>query len=108
MIERKYWAEGHHVEHSAQKKCAECSTSFRIRFRCIRGLPLARAFGFLFLPDSINDINRVAAKGELFGGSFKMLGADIFLPLCIGPLQRRRDQLHQMVHEHTPTFLWIE
>src|SRR5712692_1489639 len=28
MIERKCWAEGHRVEHSAQKICAECSTQF--------------------------------------------------------------------------------
>src|SRR5713226_2673990 len=106
MIERKYWAEGHRVEHSAQKICAECSTSFRVWFLCIRGFPLALAFVFLFLSNSINDVNHITAKGEVFGGGFKMLGTHIFFPLCIGPLQRRCDQLHQMVHDHTPTFLW--
>src|SRR5437588_5604176 len=28
MIERKYWAEGYCVEHSAQMFCGECSTPF--------------------------------------------------------------------------------
>ena len=49
----------------------------------------------------------VTAKGELFGSSFEMLGADIDLGLLIRPLERRRDQLHQVIHEHgvAPTIL---
>ena len=57
---------------------------------------------------SINDPNHVTVKRERLGGSFEMLGTDIVLALRIGPLQRRGDQLHQMVHEHTTAFLWIE
>src|SRR6266702_4861951 len=103
MIERKYWAEGHCVEHSAQKNWVETSNSFRIWFR---RRPLIPILVFLFLPAGINDVNQVAAKRELFGASFQMLGVDIFLPLCIRPLQRHGDQRHQMVHDHPPTFLW--
>jgi len=33
MIERKSWAEGHSVEHSAKIFLAECSTAFRIGHR---------------------------------------------------------------------------
>src|SRR5260370_16312284 len=105
MIQRKYWAEGHCVENSAQKDWGETSNSFRMWFR---GWLLMVIFGFFVPFDGINEMNHVTAKRELFGGSLKVLGADIFLLLCIGPLQRCGDELHQMVHDHPPTFLRIE
>jgi hypothetical protein len=63
---------------------------------------------FLFLAWCINHTNRVTAKGQVLCCGFEMFGTDIFLPLCIGPLQGRRDELHQVVHEHAATLLWIE
>ncbi len=53
-------------------------------------------------------MDRVLAKRECFGGSFQILGGDIPLARKIRPLQRCRRQLHEVVHDHAPTFLWIE
>ena len=53
-------------------------------------------------------MDRVAAKRERFGGSFEMRGVDVPLSPKIRPLQRRRHQLHKVVHDHAPTFLWIK
>src|SRR5437764_1000727 len=131
MFERKCRAEGHRFEHSAQKNWGETSNSFRIEiFRFLWGalFPASLFFfftlwlwllwffwGFLFLflvcfleVLRINYMYFVTTKRELFGGSFKMLGADIDLGLGIRPLQRCGDQLHQMIHDHPSTFLWIE
>jgi len=63
-------------------------------------------FVFLMSFDGIHKIHHITAKRELFGGRFQVPGADVFPRLGIRPLQRRGDQLHQMVHEHSPTFLW--
>jgi len=93
-----------HVEHSAKNFLAECSTSFRIGFRRWPFLPIIG----LLVPACINEMERVAAKCECFGGSFQMLRVDIPLSPKIRPLQRRRHQLHEVVHDHAPTFLWIE
>jgi hypothetical protein len=56
----------------------------------------------------INEMDRVAAKRERFGGSCEMRGVDVPLSPQIRPLQRRRHQLHEVVHDHAPTFVWIE
>src|SRR6266700_1714343 len=105
MIERKYWAEGHRVEHSAKKILAECSTSFRIGLRRWPFLPI---IGLLVPAACINEMDRVAAKCECFSGSFQMLRVDIPLSAKRRPLQRRRHQLHQVVHDHAPTFVGIK
>lgn len=42
---------------------------------------LIPTFVFLIPFDGIDEIHYVTAKCELFGGSLKMLGAAIFLPL---------------------------
>ena len=105
MIERKCWAESQRVEHSAQKIWGETSNSFRRGD--LRRL-LMPSFVLLISFKGINKIQHVTAKCELFGGSFQVLGADVFLRFGLRPLQCRRDQLHQMVHEHAPTILWIE
>jgi len=56
----------------------------------------------------INHIDFVTAMGKLFSSIFEMFGAHVALSFGIRPLKRHRDELHQVVHEHPPTFLWIE
>jgi hypothetical protein len=63
---------------------------------------------FLLRVLRINHMDSVTAKGKVFSGSFEMFWTDIDLGLCIGPLERCSDQLHQVVHEHSPTFLRVE
>ena len=50
----------------------------------------------------------VTAMGQLFSSLFEMFGAHVALSCGIRPLKRHRDELHQVVHEHPPTFLGIE
>src|SRR5258708_6196752 len=131
MFGRKCWMELPLSELSVQKQWAEGSDSFRIGifwFLWDTLLPASLCFflafwlwllwffrGFLFLilififgVWHINHMYFVPTERELLGGSFEMLGTNIDFGLCIRPLKRRCDQLHQMVHEHSLTFLWIE
>ena len=65
-------------------------------------------FLFLFLAWCINHTNRITAKRQVLCCGFEMFGTDILLPLRIGPLQGCRHELHQMIHDHAATLLWIE
>src|SRR5260221_2124048 len=51
MIERKYWAEGHRVEHSAKIFLAECSTPFPLSgfFSCNRTLCKRKEVARIFI-----------------------------------------------------------
>src|SRR6266568_6669464 len=131
MLGRKSWAETPLVELSAKKRLAESSTSFRrgVLWFVRRGL-FFRLFGFsafwfrLLLPFfwflfllffffeavvfGVNDLDVVPAKGEQFRSGFEMFGSHISLVLRIRPLECGRHQLHEGVHEHSPTFLGIK
>jgi len=55
-------------------------------------------FVFLSSSDGINKIDHVTAKRELFGGSFQVLGADVFLRFGIRALGNRRETEESPIH----------
>ena len=67
---------------------------------------LFSVFLFLFLAWCVNYTNRITTKRQMLCCDFEMFGIDILLPLYIGPLQGRGNELHQMVHDHAATLLW--
>jgi hypothetical protein len=56
----------------------------------------------------INHMDFVTANRQLVSSSFEILRADIPPCFCLQPLKSRRDQLHQVIYEYPPAFLWIE
>src|SRR5881275_3121420 len=105
MFGRKCWVEGPLSEHSAQIFLAECSDSFRRWFVWFLWGLLFSVFLFLFLAWCVNYTNRITTKRQMLCCGFEMFGIDILLPLRIRQLQGRRDELHQMVHDHAATLL---